>query len=195
MDIIGKAMATLQRMNKIWSSLIRSLKSKFQLLPSIVILTAIYPRETWKASVSINKRLDIFQQRCLWPILKMYYFDHITTEEVFQKSFSWKLHNTIGLRRHQLACHILHMENSWIPKMAVRWTPFDAKQSRRCPQNTWQRTFMEDLKILPNTWEDAEVRTQNRKCWSPVCYIAWENLMLKKKKTRFVGDFFTILIT
>lgn len=61
-----RKMATIfRRMNNICSSPSIFLKINFHLLASTVIPTAIYASKTWKASTSINKKLDVFQQRCL----------------------------------------------------------------------------------------------------------------------------------
>ena len=68
---VGKAAAIFRRLNKIWSSSTISLKIKLCLFNSIVIPTAIYAGETWKTSTRINRKLDVFQQRCLRRILKI----------------------------------------------------------------------------------------------------------------------------
>ncbi|KAF4097097.1 hypothetical protein G5714_023066 [Onychostoma macrolepis] len=59
---------------------------KLCLFSAIVVPTAIYASETWKASGCINNRLDVFQQRCLRQILKIRFYDHSTNEERGRKS-------------------------------------------------------------------------------------------------------------
>ncbi len=113
-----KAAAVFRRMNKSWSSPSISLKIKLRLFSAIMVPTAIYASETWKASGSINNRLDVFQQRCLLRILKIPFYDHITNEEVLRMSGVCKLHNIVTRRRLRLAGHVLRMENNMIPKTA-----------------------------------------------------------------------------
>ncbi len=162
---IGKAAAVFRRMNKICYSLSISLKIKLRLFSAIVVPTAIYASETWKASGSINNRLDVFQQRCLRRILKIRFYDHITNEEVLWRSGVCKLHNIVARRRLRLAGHILRMENNRIPKTAMRWVPLGAKRPWGRPRNTWRRTFLQDLKTLNMAWDDAEALAQDRSRW------------------------------
>lgn len=67
------------------------LKIKCRMFTSMVVSTATYASETGKASTSINKKLDVFQPRCLRRILKIRYYDPITNKEVLQRSDMYKL--------------------------------------------------------------------------------------------------------
>lgn len=94
-----KGGCVFRRMNKIWSSPTISLKIKLCLLNWIAIPTTIYASETWKVSACINTKLDVFQQRCFRRILQIRYTDHITNEEVLQRSGTVKLHNIVARQR------------------------------------------------------------------------------------------------
>ena len=62
-----------------------SMKTKVQLYNTIALPTALYPNETWKSTVAISKKLDIFHRRCLRKIPKISYLDHITNDEVIRR--------------------------------------------------------------------------------------------------------------
>lgn len=59
--------------------------------------------ETWRATISIYKKLDISQQKCLRTILKTSYRDHIANADVL------RLH-TVKLQSIAIETgHILHL--------------------------------------------------------------------------------------
>ena len=160
-----KAAAVFRRLNKIWSSSTISLKIKLRLFNSIVVPTAIYACETWKASRSTNHKLDVFQQRCLRRILKIRYIQHITNEEVLNRSDTCKLHDIVTQRRLRLAGHILRMDSERIPKTAMKWTPPGGRRPRGRPRNTWRRTFASDIQGLNIAPHEVEVAAQDRARW------------------------------
>ncbi len=74
---IGKASAIMPWLLPIWRSVTIALQTKIRFLRSIVILMATYASETWNLSAMITTWLNVFQQRCLRRILKIYYHDRI----------------------------------------------------------------------------------------------------------------------
>uniref|UniRef100_A0A915KV45 Reverse transcriptase domain-containing protein n=1 Tax=Romanomermis culicivorax TaxID=13658 RepID=A0A915KV45_ROMCU len=114
---IRKMVAVFRRMNKIWVSPTISLKIKLCLLNSIMFPTAIYARETWKASASINK-LDVFQQPCLCGTLKIRFTDHITNEEVLRWSGTVKLHDIVA---QKLFKELFKQAPSFVIELKVEW--------------------------------------------------------------------------
>ena len=142
MNRIGKATSVFRRMNNIWSNSSIDLKIKLQLQNSIVILpTVLYASETWKSTVSVSKKLDVFHQGCLRKILKISYRDHITNKEVLQRARSQRMQDTVTERTARLAGHILRLPAVRHAKMAFTWEPIDGKRGRGKPRITWRRTF------------------------------------------------------
>lgn len=92
---IGKAIAVFWKKNKFWSLLSISLKIKFCLLASVMILTATVFMPVW-----LGKRQEVSTR---------VYFYHITNEEVLWRSGSWKLQNIVARRKLQVAGYIFHM--------------------------------------------------------------------------------------
>lgn len=76
----GKASAVFQQMWNIWSSASISINIKGCWYASIIILMEIYASERCKASANITRKVDVFHQCCLWRIMKIRYFDHVTKE-------------------------------------------------------------------------------------------------------------------
>lgn len=64
---------------------------------------AIYANETWKSTATITRRLNVFQQHGLRQILKISYRDHVTKEEVLQRTASQQLADVALERRFRFA--------------------------------------------------------------------------------------------
>lgn len=143
---IGKAAAVFQRLRPIWSSTSINVAIKLRLYSTIVIPTAIYGSETWKTSVAVTRKVDVFHQRCLRSILRISYLDHITNVEVLRRSEMRKLSTIIAERRLRFAGHVLRMEPHRNPKIALMWKPTDARLGRGRPRTNWRSTFINDLK-------------------------------------------------
>lgn len=151
---IGKASTVFQQMCIIWSSTSISLNIKLRLYASIILPMATYAAETWKASASISHKVDVFHQRCLWRILHIWYYNHITNEEVLRWSNMSSLSTMIAYRRLWLAGHIIWMESSRIPKQALQWVLPRGQRCRGRPWLTWRQTFINDPSSLNITWEE-----------------------------------------
>ena len=51
----------------------------------------IYASETWKSNNNLAPKLDVFHHRCLWKLLKISWKDHVTIDDVRQRSGQRKL--------------------------------------------------------------------------------------------------------
>ena len=91
MPTIGKAASVFQRLSAIWISNHISMKSKLSLYNSLVIPVAIYASETWKSNNDLAHKLDVFHHRCLRKLLKISWRDHVTNDDVCQRSGERKL--------------------------------------------------------------------------------------------------------
>ncbi|KAL2652137.1 hypothetical protein R1flu_020265 [Riccia fluitans] len=162
---IVKVGAVFQRLLPIWSTQKIEMATKIRLLNSIVIPTAIYASETWKTSAKIERRLNVAQQRWLRWILQVSYRDRITNEEIHLRTATYSLNEIVALRRMRLAGHIFHQQPTWLAKAAITWTPQQGKRKQGRPRTTWRRTFIDDLKTLDMSWDEAEVAATDRSHW------------------------------
>ena len=83
---LGKAASVFQRLSSIWISNHISMKSKLSLYNSLVISVAIYASATWKSNNNLAHKLDVFHHRCLQKLLKISWRDHVTNDDVLQRS-------------------------------------------------------------------------------------------------------------
>ena len=136
---LGKAASVFQRLSSIWISNHISMKSKLSLYNSLVIPVAIYASETWKSNNNLAHKLDILH-RCLRKLLKISWRDHVTNDDVRQRSGQRKLSEIVQERRLKMLGHILRMTEERLPKTSLEWTPTGGKRERGRPVSTWRRT-------------------------------------------------------
>ena len=78
--------------------------------------------------------------------------------------FNLYILNQTRQKRLRWLGHVLKMDRSSIPKIALRWTPA-GKSPRGRPKTTWRKTIENELKSLDLTWREAEARAKNRAEW------------------------------
>ena len=162
---IGRAATVFQRMNYIWKASIISSKLKTRLYATIVLPTALYGNETWKSTKKVERKLDVFHQRCLRKILKISYRDHIISEEMLRRTETRPLHKVVTVRRLKLAGHILRLPNTRHAKIAMTWISPDGKHKGGQPKITWRRTLQKDLLRGGIAWEDVKTAAEDRAGW------------------------------
>uniref|UniRef100_A0A914XC78 Endonuclease-reverse transcriptase n=1 Tax=Plectus sambesii TaxID=2011161 RepID=A0A914XC78_9BILA len=151
---IGKAFAVFKRLRSIWNSASLSLHLKLRLFTTIVVPTALYAAKTWKKTVTIDRKLDVFQQRCLRRILKISYRDRVTNDEVYRRTNTKPLSTVVTERRLQFTGHILRLPDHRLAKVAMHWRPSRGRRGLGRPKTTWRRTLMEDLRSVGIEWDD-----------------------------------------
>ena len=133
---LGKAASVFQKLSPIWTSNHISMKSKLSLYNSLVIPVAIYTNETWKSNNNLAHKLDVFHHRCLWKLLKILWRDHVTHDNVRQRSGQRKLREIVKKHCLKMLGHILRMPEERLPKTSLEWTPHGDKRERGRPVTT-----------------------------------------------------------
>jgi hypothetical protein len=171
---IGKAAAVFQRLRPIWNSASLSLPVKLRLLSTIVITTATYASETWKATADVVRKLDVFHPRCLRRVMKISHQDRITNEEVYRRANTWPLSETVMQCRLRFTGHTLRLSDHRLPKTALSWRPAQGKRKQGHPKTTWRRTLTSDLQQVGVTWEEAEETAADRDHWKSLVALCAE---------------------
>ena len=104
---IGKAASIFQRLRPIWSSTTIHLNVNVRLYTDIVIHTAIGECDTWKRTVMIAHRLDVFHRRSLRTILGISWRNHATHEEVMSRAGMERLQDIVSTT---MAGYILRLQ-------------------------------------------------------------------------------------
>ena len=142
---IGKAQAAFLALNKICRTREISLKTKLKLFNSNVKSVLLYGCETWNASGSCIRKIQVFINKCLRKILRIGWMDRITNEEVWRRAGQRSAEEEIGKRRWRWIGHTLRKGDNSITKKALDWNPQGKRRVGR-PRHTWRRAREEDVK-------------------------------------------------
>ena len=79
---IAQATAALAKLKTIWNDRNIALSSKIRLMRSLVMSIFLYACESWTLTAETEKRIQAMEMRCLRKLLGITYREHITNEEV-----------------------------------------------------------------------------------------------------------------
>ena len=128
-----------------------------------------------------EKRIDTFIQKCLRRILKIYYPNMISNDELYKLANIQKVSTTIQYRRRRYIGHILRQNPASYQHAIIKWQP-QGKRSLGRPRETWKRTAERDLRCLRiNSWDDAFVEAQDRVKWRKI--ICGPTLPVRRSRT------------
>ena len=120
---ISKARSAFASLHYIWKSTSISTNTKIRIFKSNILGVLLYGAESWKETKHITNKLDTFQTRCLRRILKIFWPNTISNEELHERTATRPISSLIKERRWKWIGHVHRMEPSEIPKIAMRWTP------------------------------------------------------------------------
>ena len=157
MDIenrINKARSAFVMLSVVWRNTNFSTSLKLRLFKSNVVSVQLYGCCTWQVSKAVTSRLQVFINRCLRSIFRIYWPNHITNEELRRRAEIEPVQ--IRIRRQKCAWigHNLRKDEDSIARMAMEWNPFDGLG--RAPIGlcqTWTRAVERETKTLQRNWE------------------------------------------
>ncbi|KAL9983368.1 hypothetical protein ACROYT_G005527 [Oculina patagonica] len=157
----GQAFASLKN---IWKSKKITLKTKLRFFKSNVLTTLLYGCESWKATKAICHKLDTFQNRCLRRILNIFWPNIISNAELRRATSTNNISSEVKKRRWRWIGHVLRMDPSSIPRVALHWTP-TGKRARGRPKETWRRTVEKEMRESGLSWGELTKNAKNRQQW------------------------------
>ena len=161
---IGKAQSVFTSLNKIWRTKDISLKTKLRIFNSNVKAVLLYGCETWNASLTCMKRIQVFINKCLRKLLRIKWADKCTNEEVWRRTSQRPVADEIGRRRWRWIGHTLRKNGCSITKKALDWNP-QGKRTRGRPRGTWRRVVEKDIQRGGRSWNELKKIAQNRGEW------------------------------
>ena len=160
---IGKAQAAFTSLNKLWRTRDISLRTKLRIFNSNVKSVLLYGCETWNASQTCIKRIQVFINKCLRRLLKIRWTDKVTNEEVFRRTGQGPVGVEVGKRRWRWIGHTLRKPGCTTRKV-LDWNP-QGKRSRGRPRGTWRRVTENDVQRSGKTWNSVKKLAQDRERW------------------------------
>ena len=161
---IGKAQGAFISLSKLWRTKDISLGTKLRIFNSNVKSVLLYGCETWNASSSCIKRIQVFINKCLRRLLRIRWTDRIRNEEVWRRTRQTPIGDEIGRRRWKWIGHTLRKPVNNITRKALDWNP-QGKRSRGRPRGTWRRVRESDVLRSGQTWNDVKKLAQDREKW------------------------------
>ncbi|XP_061191532.1 uncharacterized protein LOC133199675 [Saccostrea echinata] len=160
----AKARTAFANLGNIWKSSTIRTKTKIKIFKTNVIGVLLYGSESWKVTNNITQKLDTFQTRCLRRILKIFWLNKISNEELYERTQTAAISDQIKEKRWKWIGHVLRKETSDIPRVALRWTP-PGKRNRGRPKETWRRSVEKEMKEQGWTWGKVQQMSVDRQRW------------------------------
>ena len=118
-----------------------------------------------EVTTTINRMLEVFQNRCLRRILHTFWPNTISNIELHRKTLTSFIMTEIKRRRWTWIGHVIRMPSDAIPKIALRWTPNAGRRRRGRPKETWRRSFEREMKENGLSWVQVEHLARNKDGW------------------------------
>ena len=150
---------------------------RLRLYNAIVLPTLLYNCETWGLPISVLTRLDTFHRRQLRALLGIRYPTIISNEDLYLRTKSRPLSEMVHHRRLRMAGHVLRMEPSTPPQLAM-WNYYqrDVRGSQGRPKTTLAMSVSKSLRQLGlklETTKDLEAcrkRAEDKRAWSKLTH-------------------------
>jgi hypothetical protein len=117
--------------------------------------------ETWKNSSSITAKLQVFINKCLRQILRIFWLDQITNNELWKRTKQPRIGLQIRKCKWGWLGHTLRKPYDDIVRQALEWNP-QGKRGRGRPRNTWWTGVFEEAIGVKKTWAEIKSDAKNR---------------------------------
>ena len=154
-------------LNRIWKDRIISTRLKLRLFESNVKSTLLYGCATWSLTQTIQKKLQTFVNTCLRKILKIFWPERISNEELWSKTGQSPIGEEIARRKWRWLGHTLRKPKHSISRHALQWNP-QGQRVRGRPRTTWRRNLENDMERFGYTWRELIKLAQDRREWKTV---------------------------
>jgi len=132
---IRKAQTAFSALNKIWHSTTYSTQTKLHTFNTNVKAVLLSGCETWKNSKYITTKLQVFINKSLKKILRIFRPDQITNNELWKCTKQPRIDLQIRKRKWGWLGHTLRKPIDEITRQALEWNP-QGKRGRGRPKNT-----------------------------------------------------------
>jgi len=162
---LGLARNAFAMLSPLWKSKKYSKRTKIKIFNSNVMSVLLYGAEMWKLNISDITRLETFQRNCLRRILNIFWPMKLTNQELYNKSKTCPVGETIRCRRWRWLGHVLRKTSQDNCKVALTWAP-EGKRKRGRPKTTWRRSAVAEMGELGwSGWNEAAIAARDREGW------------------------------
>jgi hypothetical protein len=158
---IRKVQAEFSMLSNIWKSAAYSIQTKLRNFNTNVKAVLLYGCETWENSRSNKAKLQVFINKCLRKILRIFWPDQISNSALWKCTNQLRIDLQISKHKWGWLGHTLRKTPVDLTRQALEWNP-QGKRRRGRPKNTWQRTMLEEAKEINKTWAEIKAEAKNR---------------------------------
>ena len=151
-------------MSNVWRSSQYYTSTKLKLYKSCVVSVLLYGSECWRMTATELSRLKSFHTTCLRRILRIFWPETISNEDLLRRCNQEDMGTIILRRRWRWIGHVLRRKPDSIVRTALHWTPF-GKRKRGRPRETWRRTVEMEMKEMQCSWDSLTRMAQDRQGW------------------------------
>jgi len=164
---IKKARQAFIMLRPIWKDRHITQKTKLRIFNSNVKSVLLYGSESWRCTKVLDGKLQAFVNKCLREILKIWWPETISNEELWRRTEQDPVTMTIKRRKWRWVGHTWRREEDNIARTALEWNP-QGQRRRGRPSNTWRRTLETELKKERLTWASAKRKARDRSQWQNI---------------------------
>lgn len=156
---INKAWSAFATLGRVWRSSSISNRQKLHIFNSNVKSILLYGSETWRVTTGLSRQLQVFINKCLRRLLKIFWPNIITNEDLLRITASWPVRSEIQRRKWSWIGHNLRRPSDNIAKMALDWNPQGSRRRGR-PKTTWRRSV--ECEHAGKSWLQIKRLVRNR---------------------------------
>ncbi|VDP32253.1 unnamed protein product [Schistosoma margrebowiei] len=144
---IGKATIAFPQLKNMWNSKQFSTNIKVLIFNTKFKAVLLYGAETWTATTTTIKKLQVFINGCLSMILNIHWPDTISKSSLWERTNQLPADEEMRERRWKWIEHTLRKSSNCITRQALTWNP-EVKRKRGRRKNTLRREFKADMKRM-----------------------------------------------
>lgn len=154
---IRKARGSFAQLSKTWRSNEYSTKTKLNIFSACVLSVLLYGCETWLVTEEIKRKIEVFVNRCLRIILRIFWPNTVSNDQLLNMAKMSNINTEIRKRKFGWIGHTLRREDDNICQRALTYNP-QGSRGRGRPKNSWRRSTLDEVNNLP---EYANRKIQN----------------------------------
>lgn len=166
-DVVNRTQKARQAfcmLNRLWSAPNISRNLKIKIFKTNVLSVLLYGCETWKVTNSIIQKVQVFINKCLKRILKIYWPNTIRNEHLWSETGFERMELMIRRRKWNWIGHTLRKPVGDIARSSLDWNPQGSRR-RGCPKTTWKRTVVKEAGSIGKVWKEVLDLAKNRVRW------------------------------
>lgn len=161
---LKEARIAFGRLRAVWNSSHIARGTKLRIFNSCVKSVLLYGSETWLAKKTTLNRLQVFVNKCLRIICRVFWPNRITNERLWEITNQEPIATNIRRRRWKWIGHVLRKPEHAIARQALEWDTNGVRKRGR-PRTTWKRTIKNEIKSIDKTWAEIKETAHNRREW------------------------------